>query len=125
MSDAATVNFTAKQGATFRRLVSFFDSVNAPVDVSAWGFRGQVRHFYDSEGIMEDFVFSAGPMSHQIYAEISDEDMEDFAIPASGDIASFKVVKYLYDWFADLPDGTVDAVFQGTFTVTPSVTKGV
>lgn len=120
----AKIDFEAKQGATFRRLMTYRDSSNALVDLTGYTARMQVRSSYEGPVVIElttenDRV-NLGGAAGTIELLISAVDMA--AIPVSGGSGTPPFKEYVYD--LELVQGAeVLAFAEGTFAVKREVTR--
>jgi|GEM_PF-4397913 len=53
---AASLDLQIEQGASFERVLTVRDSLNAPIILTGRVFRGQVRRTYSSEEILASFT---------------------------------------------------------------------
>jgi hypothetical protein len=109
------VNFVCPQGSTFRRTLTYTLD-NLPVDLSGYSSRLQVRQaYYSTEPILSlssgsGITISGSAGIIDIY--ISDSDTSDLP-PGS----------HVYDLEIISPSSDVDRIIEGTFIVTPEVTR--
>lgn len=122
---AASLDLEIEQGASFERVLTVRDSLNAPIILTGWVFRGQVRRTYSSEEILASFtctvldqVTDPGKMTIRLTAA------ETSAIPVESAIGpNLREVRYLYDLEADAGGGTVYRILQGGAVISPEVTR--
>jgi hypothetical protein len=109
------VNFICPQGATFRKNITFKIEDDF-VDLTGYSSRLQVRENYYSE----DFLVS-----------ITDQDLMtlggsagtiDILLPAS-DTSNIPAGDFVYDLELESGGGEVTRLIQGSFIVTPEVTR--
>jgi hypothetical protein len=109
------VNFVCPQGSTFRRTLTYtLDEL--PVDLTGYSSRLQVREAYYSEDPIVSLVSgsgitvggSAGTINILISASVTSE---------------FPTGTHVYDLEIVSPSNIVDRLIEGTFNVTPEVTK--
>lgn len=111
------VNFVCPQGTTFRRTITYkIDDL--PVDLSGYSSRLQVREAYYSTDPLVNLSSgsiggitlggSAGTINILIDAEVT---------------AEFPTGNHVYDLEIISPSEYVDRIIEGTFTVTPEVTR--
>lgn len=115
---AAVVNFTAQQGATFRRILRPVDGSDNPIQLDGWEVRAQVRRDFGEEAELlvdstEDNHITVEPYStgNQIVWEIPGSEME--SVPGG---------RWRYDLEIEDPAGYVERLMEGKFIVRPGVT---
>lgn len=109
------VNFLCPQGSTFRKTITYkLDSV--PVDLSGYSARLQVRQTHYSTSAIASLTSSSGitlgGSAGTIDILINDEETKDF--PAGN---------WVYDLEVESSGGIVDRLIEGSFVVTPEVTR--
>lgn len=114
---AATYNFIADQGATFRRGLIKKDSYGRTIPLTGYTVRMQIRETYESEDTLFDLTVGSGNITIQasrgvITITITDEEMTD-VYPR----------EYVYDIELVYPTGEVERLLMGTFTVRNEVTR--
>jgi Na+/serine symporter len=109
------VNFVCPQGSTFRRTLTYsLDEI--PVDLTGYSSRLQVREAYYSENPIISLVSgsgitisgSAGTIDILISASVTSE------LPTGIHVYDLEIVS---------PSDIVDRLIEGTFNVTPEVTR--
>lgn len=115
---AAVYDIYIEQGATFRLLATWKDGNNAPIDLTSYTARMQVRRTYNSpDPPLLTFTTenggitlggTAGTVSVLGLATITDD------IPAKPGVYDLELVAN---------DGTVTRLLQGFVTISPEVTK--
>jgi hypothetical protein len=109
------VNFVCPQGSTFRRTLTYsLDEV--PVDLSGYSSRLQVRQAYYSEDPVVSLVSGSGITLGGSAGTI------DILISASV-TSEFPTGTHVYDLEIVSPSNIVDRLIEGTFNVTPEVTR--
>jgi hypothetical protein len=109
------VNFVCPQGSTFRRTLTYsLDEV--PVDLSGYSSRLQVRQAYYSEDPVVSLVSGSGITLGGSAGTI------DILISASV-TSEFPTGTHVYDLEIVSPSDIVDRLIEGTFNVTPEVTR--
>jgi hypothetical protein len=109
------VNFVCPQGSTFRRTLTYsLDEV--PVDLSGYSSRLQVRQAYYSEDPIVSLVSGSGITLGGSAGTI------DILISASV-TSEFPTGTHVYDLEIVSPSNIVDRLIEGTFNVTPEVTR--
>ena len=111
------VNFLCPQGSTFRRTLTYkIDDV--PVDLTGYSSRLQVRqNYYSSQTILDlnsvsSSAITLGGSAGTISILVDSEDTADF--PAG---------TWVYDLEIESSGGTVDRLIEGSFIVSPEVTR--
>lgn len=113
---AGNYNITAEQGATFTRVLTWTDSANAPINLTGYTARMQVRTDYASDSTVlslttENNAITLGGSAGTITLSISASSM-----------TSIPVGIFVYD--LELVSGTlVVRLVEGTFSVKPEVTR--
>jgi len=109
------VNFVCPQGSTFRRTLTYtLDDL--PIDLSGYSSRLQVRQAYYSEDPVVSLVSGSGITIGGSAGTI------DIFIPASS-TSNFPTGVHVYDLEIVSPSNIVDRLIEGTFNVTPEVTR--
>jgi hypothetical protein len=109
------VNFVCPQGSTFRRTLTYtLDEV--PVDLTGYSSRLQVREAYYSEDPVVSLVSGSGITIGGSAGTI------DILISASA-TSTFPTGTHVYDLEIISPSNIVDRLVEGTFNVTPEVTR--
>jgi hypothetical protein len=109
------VNFVCPQGSTFKRTLTYTLD-ETPIDLSGYSARLQVREAHYSLESLISLVsgsgITVGGSSGVIDILISDEVTSE--IPAG---------THVYDLEIESSSGIVDRLIEGSFTVTPEVTR--
>jgi hypothetical protein len=109
------VNFVCPQGSTFRRTLTYtLDDL--PVDLSGYSSRLQVRQAYYSDNPIVSLVSGSGITIGGSAGTI------DIFIAASA-TSNFPAGNHVYDLEIVSPSNIVDRLIEGTFNVTPEVTR--
>jgi hypothetical protein len=109
------VNFVCPQGSTFRRTLTYtLDEV--PVNLSGYSSRLQVREAYYSTDPLVSLVSGSGITMGGSAGTI------DILISASV-TSQFPTGTHVYDLEIISPSNIVDRLIEGTFNVTPEVTR--
>jgi hypothetical protein len=109
------VNFVCPQGSTFRRTLTYsLDEV--PIDLSGYSSRLQVREAHYSENPIISLVSGSGITIGGSAGTI------DIFISASV-TSEFPTGTHVYDLEIVSPSDIVDRLIEGTFNVTPEVTR--
>jgi Na+/serine symporter len=109
------VNFVCPQGSTFRRTLTYtLDEV--PVNLTGYSSRLQVREAYYSEDPIVSLVSGSGITMGGSAGTI------DILISASV-TSEFPTGTHVYDLEIVSPSNLVDRLIEGTFNVTPEVTR--
>jgi hypothetical protein len=109
------VNFVCPQGSTFRRTLTY-SLDNVPVNLSGYSSRLQVRQAYYSDNPIVSLVSGSGITIGGSAGTI------DLFISASV-TSNFPAGNHVYDLEIVSPSNIVDRLIEGTFTVTPEVTR--
>jgi hypothetical protein len=109
------VNFVCPQGSTFRRTLTY-SLDNVPIDLSGYSSRLQVRQAYYSEDPIISLVSGSGITVGGSAGTI------DILISASA-TSNFPTGTHVYDLEIVSPSNVVDRLIEGTFNVTPEVTR--
>jgi hypothetical protein len=113
---AATHNFVCEQGATFSRQITWLDSNGAPLDLTGYTARMQVRATVDASSALFNLTSGAGDITLGGAAGTI-----TIAISATA-TAAVAAGCYVYD--LELVDGaTVYRLLQGEFEVDAEVTR--
>ncbi len=110
------VNFLCPQGSTFSKQITYTID-NIPVDLGGYSARMQVRQNYYSEDALLDL---SSPNSG-ITIEGSNGIINIYI--SDGDTSSLPAGNFLYDLELDSNGGTVSRLIEGSFIVTPEVTR--
>jgi Na+/serine symporter len=109
------VNFVCPQGSTFRRTLTYtLDEV--PVNLSGYSSRLQVREAYYSTDPLVSLVSGSGITMGGSAGTI------DILISSSV-TSQFPTGTHVYDLEIISPSNIVDRLIEGTFNVTPEVTR--
>jgi hypothetical protein len=109
------VNFVCPQGSTFRRTLTYTLD-NLPIDLSGYSSRLQVRQAYYSEDPIISLASGSGITIGGSAGTI------DILISASA-TSNFPAGNHVYDLEIISPSNIVDRLIEGTFNVTPEVTR--
>ena len=122
---SARKDFVVEQGATFSKTVTLKTIAGAPIDISAYSPRGQVRKTHRSEDVEATFTFDTSHMAQGrlIIILVSDVTKSMVAGETESDIRG----RYVYDielWRTDAPNPDIVRRFlEGFITVSPEVTR--
>jgi hypothetical protein len=109
------VNFLCPQGSTFSKTITYSID-NVPVDLSGYSARLQVRPTHYSEEIITDLSSSNG-----ITMGASAGTIDLFI--AAQETEQFPAGNFVYDLELESSGGIVSRIIEGTFIVTPEVTR--
>lgn len=111
---AAYVELFMDQGTTFNNVINITDDMtNAPINVSGYVIRSQMRTSYFSSNVTANIsCFVADAANGEIYLSVP-----------SANTAKIKPGRYLFDVLATDTSNTVSRVLEGIITVTGSVTR--
>lgn len=124
---AGNYNITCEQGSTFRRLLEIEqpDLVNdptgqtfVPFDLTGYSARMQVRRTLDSSSFMLELTTGNG----SLLINPADEINQIF-IDVSASVTASVQTSGFYDIEIENGDGVVSRILQGTFTLSPEVTR--
>lgn len=109
------VNFLCPQGSTFNRLLTYkIDDV--PVDLTGYSSRLQVRETHYNDEIITSLTSGNGITLGGSAGTI------DILISAS-ETTNFNSGNFVYDLEIESLNGTVNRLIEGSFIVTPEVTR--
>lgn len=116
---AARVNLKADQGATWNETaweVQWQDADSQPIDVSAYTGRLQIRTHHAAEAALLDIATENGTLvltaDGRIYPQVS-QLVTDQLPPG----------EWVYDLELTSPEQVVTRLIEGTFEITPQVTR--
>jgi hypothetical protein len=110
------VNFLCPQGSTFSKQITYkIDDV--PVDLTGYSSRLQVREYYYSENPLLDLYSPDGGMTINAASGIV-----DLFIHASV-TSQIPAGTFVYDLEIKSVNNTVSRIIEGSFIVTPEVTR--
>ena len=109
------VNFVCPQGSTFRRTLTY-SLDDLPINLSGYSSRLQVRQAYYSDDPIVSLVSGSGITIGGSAGTI------DIFIAAST-TSNFPAGNHVYDLEIISPSKIVDRLIEGTFNVTPEVTR--
>lgn len=114
---AGIYDITHDQGTTFGKRLRFEsvadDATTTPVDLTGRTYAGMVRECYGGRKVCD--------ITCTLYDAAG--GLLDLAIPASATAApKVQGGVFVYDIECTYPDGSVQRVLQGTFTLTPEAT---
>lgn len=124
---AGNYNMTCEQGSTFTRLVAIEqpDLIADPTgetfenfDLTGYTARMQVRRTIESSTVLLNLTTENGGLDVMPY-EASNEILINVSASVTASISTSGV----YDIEIISPTGTVSRILQGTFTVSPEVTR--
>ena len=109
------VNFLCPQGSTFRKTITYkLDEV--PVNLTGYSSRLQVRQTHYDTNLVVSLTSASGITLGGSAGTI------DLLIAASA-TALFEAGNFVYDLEVQSPNGTVDRLIEGSFIITPEVTR--
>jgi hypothetical protein len=124
---AGTYNFTCEQGSTFTRLIELEEpdlvadptgETFVPTDISNHTARMQVRRTIDSTTFLVYLTTENGGLT------INPADADNqIVISMSDDVTASISTSGVYDLEIESPEGVVSRILQGTFTLSPEVTR--
>lgn len=115
---AGSYNFVVEQGATFTKIVTWFDDAGDPIDVTGYSAHLQVRATPDDTSVVLELQSTDGSIT------VGTTDGKFTLHVAAADTALLAPVVAVYDLFVTAP-GTDPAtrLLAGTFTVIAAVTR--
>jgi hypothetical protein len=124
---AGTYNFTCEQGSTFTRLIELEEpdlvsdptgNTYAPIDINNYSARMQVRRTIDSTTFLVYLTTENGGLN------INPADADNqIVISMSDEVTASISTSGVYDLEIESPEGVVSRILQGTFTLSPEVTR--
>ena len=122
---AGNYSFTIEQGTTFTRVFKYKDENGAPVDLTGYDVRMQIRSSYDSAVLASltsgsgDFVVSVPPDAAD---GVTDKNQIKLTISATN-TAAYTFDQALYDIELESETGVVTRLLQGKIKLSREVTK--
>ena len=114
---AGQYDITCDAGSTLRLSLTYKDNNEEPVDLTGYGARLQVRHHYsDAEALLslsDGSGITINGNTGVLTIEVSDALTSD--LPAGRHVYDLEVFQ--------APSGDVTRLVEGSFTVTPEVTR--
>jgi hypothetical protein len=108
------LNLVCPQGATFSKVFQLFDKDGIALDLTGYTADMQARETYTSEDYLFNIIDGAG-------ITISGNDVS--VVIAWDTTEQFAPGKYVWDIEITAPDGKRDRLLEGSFTVTPGITR--
>lgn len=113
---AGVYDIVCEQGATFRRTFTWTDENEQPIDLTGCSARMQVRPTHSSTttwlNLSSPTAITLTPLAGQITVVIT-----------AAQSAALPVKRGVYDLEVVLSNGDVQRLLQGSFTVSPEVTR--
>lgn len=122
---AGNYSFTIEQGTTFTRVFKYKDENGAPVDLTGYDVRMQIRSSFDSAVLASltsgsgDFVVSVPPDAAD---GVTDKNQIKLTISATN-TAAYTFDQALYDIELESETGVVTRLLQGKIKLSREVTK--
>ena len=122
---AGNYSFIIEQGATFTRVFKYKDENGAPVDLTGYDVRMQIRSSYGSDILASltsgsgDFVVSVPPDAAE---GVTDKNQIKLTISANN-TAAYTFDQALYDIELESGTGVVTRLLQGKIKLSREVTK--
>ncbi len=110
------INFLCPQGATFQKTVTI-EIDQTPLNLSGYSSRLQVRENYYSANTIVNLLSSGSGLTISASAGIIDIFIEDEVTK------NFPAGTFVYDLEIESVNGNVDRVLEGSFIITPEVTR--
>lgn len=116
-----TYHFTKAAGSTVRHPFWMQNMDKSPVIMTGWTARMMLRKRYSDKApaltlTTENLGIEFAPLEGKFTIIITDAQMTALAVDHAP-------AKYVYDFEAILPNGDIDQILRGTFTVLPEATK--
>lgn len=124
--DAETGNITIRQGKSVSWAYVLLDALNAPLDITGWTARMQVRSSFDSNKVLLSLTTANskivnGGVTGQLTNNILPIDTA-YGV-GTGIKITGESLECVYDYEIAKPDGTVMCSDSGTFTILREVTR--
>ena len=113
---AGTYNIVCDQGATLSRVITWKNSAGTPINLTSYTARMQVRERYDATTTLLSLTTENGGIT--LGGALGTITLVADATAT----AAFTPDQYVYD-LEMITGSTVTRLLQGTFTVTPEVTR--
>jgi hypothetical protein len=113
---AARHDFTIEQGTTWRRTIEYKDSVGAPIVLTGWTARMQVRSRHGSAATLLSLTSTPA-------AGISIASNVLTVVATAAQTAVLPVGRSVYDLELVSPAGEVTRLIEGSILVDPEVTR--
>lgn len=121
---AANVTLPIEQGGSLRYQAVLKDANGAPIDLTGWTFRGQIRKLYSASEKICDLTLELNSPATDGVLWIILTAAQTAAIPVDA-ASTYRKTKttYAYDVEAVRPDTTVIRVLEGAAEISPEVTR--
>ena len=121
---AGIADLIIQQGETFTRYLTLVGPAptSAPIDISTYTFRGQIRANAQATEVLANFTFSFPNGGTDGVVAMSLTDTETSALPATGTKYS-SYTKVQYDVEMEDASGNVTRLLNGQISISPEVTK--
>lgn len=114
---AGIYDITVEQGATFRLEATWKDSTGAPVNLTGYSARMQIRETYESEEIIFSFTSTGGSI-------VLGGALGTVVVTGSAtDTAKIPMTPAVYDLELEASNGVVTRLLQGRAIITREVTR--
>lgn len=108
------LNLVCPQGATFSKIFSVYDGTELPLVLTGYSVDMQARESYTSPDVLFQVTDGAGIV-------VTDNEI---AVTIAYDVTEqFSPGKYVWDIEITSPAGKRDRLLEGSFTVTPGITR--
>lgn len=115
MIETQVLDFSVKQGDTFKRTLAFFRPAEVALDLTLYTLTAQLKEFAGDTGTAKATIeILDGVSTNQKIFRLA-ATITDVLIPRN----------YWWDLQWVTPGGDVETVFEGTFSVTPQATVPV
>ena len=120
-SPAGIYNITARQGATFSRVITWTDSAKTPYDIAGWTGRMHVRETVDAANTIITLTTANSRISLGSTANTAGQITLSVDATTMANVAAGQ---YVYDLELENPDtDEVWAIIEGNFVVKAEVTR--
>jgi hypothetical protein len=111
---AITINLSVDQGADFEATIKLYSSNTDALNLTGYGFSGQIRRSYESQTTSAVFtITSPNPTNGELTLSLSDTTT-----------AAMRAGRYVYDIIiTDTSTGVKTRAAEGIVTVMPGVTR--
>ena len=111
---AITINLSVDQGADFEATIKLYSSNTEALNLTGYGFSGQIRRSYESQSTSAAFtITSANPSGGELTLSLTDTAT-----------ASLRAGRYVYDIIiTDTSTGVKTRAADGIVSVMPGVTR--
>jgi len=122
---AATLDITVEQGSTFNKTITLTDSLGAPINLTGYTARAQIRATPESATIIASFTVTVqAPPTAGILDWIMPAATTTTLVVDNTEASNpFKPTVRSYDLEIESGSGVVTRIFQGKAKIIPNVTR--